>query len=237
VGAAYQETPSGVGEDRRERANRCFRTREQRHESQSEGEKGARREAGESRMKLLFGLVLLAAAYWLSTAPAVGQDHAPASSSAAASNTATAAKSKTHAVSAAQLEKDFFALIRGGDEKSFLIYVSEGGVNVGRDAQHLSHAEVEDQLAHRTGLYCKLFDSACIQSEIKLDQSNVRSCSYRELLTKSKDVHTAATETTRNGVRQAILVARMKNDTCSGLGLVDFIFNLQSDGWKLFSIP
>jgi hypothetical protein len=187
-------------------------------------------------MKVLLGLVLLAVACWLSTVAAAGQDHAPASS-ATANNTAAAAKSKNHAVSAAQLEKDFFALIRGGDERSFLVYVSEGGVNVGRDAQHLSHAEVEDQLAHRTGLYCKLFDSTCIQSEIKLDQSNVRSCSYRELLTKSKDVHTAATETTRNGVRQAILVARTKNDTCSGVGLVDFIFNLQSDGWKLFSIP
>ena len=128
-------------------------------------------------------------------------------------------------------------MLRAGDEKSFLTYVPEGGVNVGANAQHLSQAEVEDQLTHHTGLYCKLFDSACIQSEIKLDQSNVRACSYRELLTKSQDVHTAATETTRNGVRQAILVARMKNDNCAGVGLVDFIFNLQSDGWKLFSIP
>jgi hypothetical protein len=115
--------------------------------------------------------------------------------------------------------------------------VPEGGVNVGREAQHLSRSEVEDQIAHHTGLYCKLFDSSCIQSEIKLDQSNVRACSYRELLRSSKDVHTAATETTRNGVQQAILVARMKNDNCSGVGLVDFIFNLHSDGWKLFSIP
>ncbi len=149
----------------------------------------------------------------------------------------TPEKSKSHAISSSQLEKDFFAVVRSGDGTKFLTYVSEGGVNVGRDAQHLSRAEVEDQLTHHSGLYCKLFDSACIQSEIKLDQSNVRACSYRELLTQSKDVHTAATETTRNGVRQAILVARMKNDTCSGVGLVDFIFNLQSDGWRLFSIP
>jgi hypothetical protein len=140
-------------------------------------------------------------------------------------------------MSAAQLEKDFFALVRSGDEKKFLSYVPAGGVNVGREAQHLSHAEVEDQITHHAGLYCKLFDSSCIQSEIKLDQSDVRACSYRELLTQSKDAHTAATETTRNGVKQAILVARVKSDKCSGVGLVDFIFNLQSDGWKLFSIP
>lgn len=183
-------------------------------------------------MKLQRVLVLLALSFTLASA----QDHAPAPSSKTASN-AAAEKSNSHAVSPAQLEKDFFALVRSGDDKKFLTYVSEGGVNVGGNAQHLSHAEVEDQLAHHNGLYCKLFDSSCIQSEIKLDQSNVRACSYRELLTRSKDVHTAATETTRNGVRQAILVARMKNDSCSGVGLVDFIFNLQSDGWKLFSIP
>lgn len=183
-------------------------------------------------MKLLHVFALLAAACWLSSAPMVAQDLSSASAGKPAPE-----KSKSSAVSLAQLEKDFFALVRNGEAKSVLSYVPEGGVNIGQDAQHLSHAQVEDQLTHHTGLYCKLFDSACIQSEIQLDQSNVRACSYRELLTKSQDVHTAATETTRNGVRQAILVARMKSDRCAGVGLVDFIFNLQADGWKLFSIP
>lgn len=155
----------------------------------------------------------------------------------AAAGKTSSEKRKTQTVSTSQLEHVFFALVRRGDAKALLTYVPAGGVNVGGNAQHLSRAEVEDQLTQHTGLYCKLFDSACIQSEIKLDQSNVRGCSYRELLTTSKDVHTAATETTRNGVRQAILVARMKNDNCGGVGLVDFIFNLESDGWKLFSIP
>ena len=139
--------------------------------------------------------------------------------------------------SAHQLERDFFAIIRSGDAKQLLTYVPEGGVNVGSKAQHLSFAEVDDQLTHHTGLYCKLFDSSCIQSEIKLDASNVRTCSYRELLTSSGKVRTAATETTRNDVRQAILVAEVKNDKCAGVGLIDFIFNLHADGWKLFSIP
>ena len=180
--------------------------------------------------------LLLVVCCWCTAIAAVAQDHSPAAQSSTAGKT-SAEKSKSQKASARQLERDFFAALRAGDEKSFLTYVSEGGVNVGANAQHLSQTEVEDQLTHHTGLYCKLFDSACIQSEIKLDQSNVRACSYRELLTKSQDVHTAATDTTRNGVRQAILVARIKNDNCAGVGLVDFIFNLQSDGWKLFSIP
>jgi hypothetical protein len=155
----------------------------------------------------------------------------------AGKNSSGEKETKLSSASAAQLEQNFFALLRAGDASDLLTYVPAGGVNVGRDAQHLSHAEVEDQLAHHQGLYCKLFDSACLTSEIKLDQSNVRACSYRELLTKSQKVRTAATETTRNGVRQAILVARVQNDSCAGVGLVDFIFNLESDGWKLFSVP
>jgi hypothetical protein len=140
--------------------------------------------------------------------------------------------SDTHA-----LEQGFFSLIRSGKPGKLLSYVSKGGVDVGKDAQHLTRDEVEDQINNQRGLYCKLFDSACIQSEIQLDNSKVHACSYRELLTKSKKVRTAASETTRNGVRQAILVAEVKNDNCTGVGLIDFIFNRQSDGWKLFSIP
>ena len=62
-------------------------------------------------------------------------------------------------------------------------------------------------------------------------------CSYRELLTQSGKVRTASTETTRNGVRQAILIAEVHNQKCAGPGLIDFIFNFHQGGWKLFSIP
>lgn len=135
------------------------------------------------------------------------------------------------------LEHDFFAAIRSGDTAKFMSYVSSEGVSVGPKAEHVSWEEVNDQMNQHRGLYCTLFDSSCMQSEIRLDQSDVRDCSYRELLTQTKKVRTAATETTRNGVRQAILVAEMKNEHCAGVGLIDFIFNLQADGWKLFSIP
>ena len=75
-----------------------------------------------------------------------------------------------------------------------------------------------------------------MQAPINLDNS-ARTCSYRELLTDSKNVHTAASQITRNGVRQAVLVARIKNDQCPNQTLIDFVFNLDADGWKLFSIP
>jgi hypothetical protein len=41
----------------------------------------------------------------------------------------------------------------------------------------------------------------------------------------------------RNGVRQAILVAEVKNNRCGGTNLVDFIFNYVQGEWKLFSAP
>ena len=167
-----------------------------------------------------------------------GVAHAQAQTSAAPKSKTEAAESQESGTEPAKkLEKEFFALLREGDVKQFLSYVSDGGVNVGKHAQHLSKDEVQGQMERHEGLYCTLFDSACIQSKIRLDQSNVRACSYREMLTKSKKVRLASTETTRNGVRQAFLVAEIKNDHCAGVGLIDFIFNLEADGWKLFSIP
>jgi hypothetical protein len=83
----------------------------------------------------------------------------------------------------ALLEREFFAAIREGDTKKFLSYVPEKGMNVGSRAEHVDRAEIEQQFAQHRGLYCKLFDSSCIQSPIKLD-AGVRTCSYRELLTR-----------------------------------------------------
>jgi len=140
------------------------------------------------------------------------------------------ADSAQGAQSAAELEQKFFDIIRGGDALKFLSYVPEDGVNLGREAQHTTQAEIEDQLTHRNGLYCKLFDSSCITG-------SPAACSDRELLTQSEKVRTASTETTRNGVRQAILVAQVQNQKCGGAVLIDFIFNHQQGGWKLFSIP
>ena len=136
----------------------------------------------------------------------------------------------------AALEREFFAAIREGDTKKFLSYVPEQGINVGSRAEHVSRTEIEQQFAQHRDLYCKLFDSSCIQAPIKLD-SSTRPCSYRELLTASEKVRTAATDAVRGGVRQAILVAEVKNDKCSGLGLIDFIFNEDRGVWKLFSAP
>ena len=139
-------------------------------------------------------------------------------------------------VSPAVLEREFFRVIRSGDTLKFLSYIPEDGVHLGRYADHSTRSEIEDQLTHRTGLYCKLFDSTCIQAESKTDPDR-KPCSYRELLTQSDKVRTASTETTRNNVRQAILIAEVHNPKCAGPGLIDFIFNYQQEGWKLFSIP
>ncbi|MFI5115588.1 MAG: hypothetical protein ACHP8B_02705 [Terriglobales bacterium] len=160
-------------------------------------------------------------------------------SAAAQSTSPPGASKKLHASVSPQtaaLQRDFFAAIRQGNARKFLSYVPEEGLHVGPQAQPVSHAEVEEQLSHRRDLYCKLFDSSCIDTAIKLDASS-RACSDRELLTHSEKVRTAASETVRNGVRQAILVAEVKNNRCGGANLVDFIFNYVQGEWKLFSVP
>lgn len=134
------------------------------------------------------------------------------------------------------LEQNFFAAIRTGDAAKVLSYIPELGVNVGSDARHISRKDVEEQFQSHRGLYCRLFDSSCIDATINLGNS-ARLCSDRELLTRSEKVRTASSEVTRNRVQQAVLVAETKNDRCSNSNLIDFIFNLEADGWKMFSIP
>jgi len=136
----------------------------------------------------------------------------------------------------AALEQDFFSAIREADAKRVLSYVPKRGVDLGPQTQHATRAEVEQQFRAHRGLYCRLFDSSCIDAPIHLDNS-ARACSYRELLTHSQKVRTAASAMIRNGVEQAVLVARIQNDRCPNGKLIDFIFNLETDGWKLFSIP
>jgi hypothetical protein len=177
------------------------------------------------RCSTIFGAVFAIALQTISA----GAQSTPTSSTPAAPHTSISPQT-------VDLERDFFAAIREGNTTKFLSYVPDEGLHVGPQATLVSHAEVEDQLSHRRGLYCKLFDSACIETPIKLDNS-ARACSDRELLTHSEKVRTAATETVRNSVRQAILVAEVKNDPCGGASLVDFIFNYVQGQWKLFSVP
>jgi len=146
----------------------------------------------------------------------------------------TAAASRK--ASAQALRQEFFDALKQGDAKRVLQYVPPQGINTGARPEHVTHAEVEQQFLHHRGLYCRLFDSSCIETSIRLDAS-AASCSYRELLNHSESVRTAASETVRSGVTQAILVAEVKNSRCGGTRLIDFIFNREGDGWRLFSVP
>lgn len=148
----------------------------------------------------------------------------------------TAAPAEKPSESSKTLEQEFFAALRSGDTGKVLSYVPERGVSVGSETQHVSRKEIEEQFKSRRGLFCKFFDSSCIDAEINLGNSR-RTCSDRELLTHSEKARTASSEMIRGGVQQAVLVAEVKNDQCSNAGLIDFIFNLDADGWKLFSIP
>src|SRR5215472_10622840 len=91
------------------------------------------------------------------------------------------------------LKRDFFALIRNGDTERFLSYISKEGVGVGSQPQHETRKEVEQQMEQRRGLYCKLFESSCINASVKLD-AGVGACSYRQAL-RTRNVHLTAAET------------------------------------------
>ena len=158
-----------------------------------------------------------------------------AGSPAAAQSTSAAEKTSGHEA-VATLERNFFAALREGDSNKLLSYIPERGVGVGASGQLETREQIEQQFQMHQGLYCKLFDSSCINAPINLGDS-ARACSYRQLLTQSEKVRTASSEVTRSGVEQAVLVARVENKQCPDEKLIDFIFNLHADGWKLFSVP
>jgi hypothetical protein len=174
-------------------------------------------------MKLVLARgALLGAVLAIAIAPASAQAGSPQSSS------------KSQPVK--ELEQQFFAALRAGDADKVLSFIPNSGVNVGSRPEHVDRADVEQQFKAKRGLYCKLFDSSCIDAKIDLGNS-AQACSDRELLNHSQTVRTRSSEIERSGVQQAVLVAEVKNDQCANAGLIDFIFNLDADGWKLFSIP
>ncbi len=155
---------------------------------------------------------------------------------AAFAQTSFSSETSKNSESVKTLERDFFDAVREGNANKVLSYIPESGINLGPQAQHVTRKEIEQQFQSHRGLYCKLFDTSCIEAPINLENS-ARACSDRELLTHSEKVRTAASEVTRNSVQQAVLVAQVKNDQCPNDKLIDFIFNLNADGWKLFSAP
>jgi hypothetical protein len=185
-----------------------------------------------ARLSILAAVLMLAPC-------AAAQANSPATNRTEGQKSSQQQAAKPHASSSsgaqtAALKRDFFAAIRNSDTQKVLSYVPDSGINYGKQPQHLTRLDVEEQLLHRHGVYCTLFDSTCIEGKIQLD-AETRTCSDRELLTHP--VRTAATEAVRNNVRQAILVAEVKNPKCPTQNLIDFIFNFENGQWKLFSVP
>ncbi len=186
-------------------------------------------------LRLLSGALLLAMLI-SADCPTSAQQSAEKSPASNQFQSKSAGSTSKKEDSTAALKHDFIAAMRAGDTEKFLSYISAGGANVGEEAQHETRAEIEQQMQARRGLYCRLFDSSCLDAPIKLDDS-ARVCSYREALTHSPAARVAASEMVRNGVHQAVLVAQVHDEQCPGIKLIDFIFNEERDGWKLFSIP
>jgi hypothetical protein len=132
-----------------------------------------------------------------------------------------------------KLEQSFVLAIKAKDTEAFLRLVSDGGMYLGVDAEKSSKKAIANQIGARKGVYCLLFESACLRAETRRD-----TCSYSQLLSDGDEEHTSTTLGNFDNRAQAELTVMVRNDKCnSGPESLSFIFNHEPSGWKLVAIP
>jgi hypothetical protein len=132
-----------------------------------------------------------------------------------------------------ELEQSLVLSIKAKDAESFLGLVSDGGMYLGVDAEKSSKKAIADQIGARKGVYCLLFESACLSAETRRE-----TCSYSQLLSDSDEVHTSTTLGNFDNHAQVEITLMVRNYKCnSGPESLNFIFNHEPSGWRLVAIP
>ena len=132
-----------------------------------------------------------------------------------------------------KLEQSFVLAIKAKDTEWFLRLVSDGGMYLGADARKSSKKAIANQIGARQGVYCLLFELACLRAETSRDTG-----SHSQLLSDGDEVHTSPTLGNFDNRAQAELTEMVRNYKCnSGPEPLSFIFNHEPSGWKLVAIP
>jgi hypothetical protein len=137
--------------------------------------------------------------------------------------------------------RNLVAALKNGTPASVLPFLSSRGVVLDMDGERASLAEVRRQFARRSGLYCRWFDTPCLQHEIEdqsggvFTQHTSEPRSYRDIIRLAeKTEFTVAIDPDRPSQGSASVClhgAKLSND---GAGyLLEFGFEHTASGWKL----
>jgi hypothetical protein len=126
--------------------------------------------------------------------------------------------------------------IKSENPKNLMALLAANGVYLGVDGPLVPLTSIRKQMATRSGVYCVIFDSACLRKEV--NESRKRSgatatdeeiLSFHDHILKESDVAiktTLAADTSSCGAT-----------TSDGSALFDLEWERTSKGWKIVAIP
>jgi hypothetical protein len=149
-----------------------------------------------------------------------------------------------HSAAERQLEtttRSLIAALKNGMPASVLPFLSLRGVVLDMDGERASLAEVRRQFAHKTGLYCRWFDTACLTHEIEdqsggvFTQHTSEPRSYLDIIRLAdKAEFTVAIDPDRPSQGSASVCLHGAKLSADGAGyLLEFGFERTAAGWKL----
>jgi hypothetical protein len=148
-----------------------------------------------------------------------------------------ASKEKTAAVpkDLEELQEHFLRAIKEKNAHLFLGFVSDDGIYLGVDSEKLPKKDVAREIRMRKGVYCLLFDSACLRAET---HDETCSYSYSEMLSDLDKLKISTSLGHYQNTPQAEITVSVRDYRCpSNPEMLNFIFNRERSGWRLVAIP
>ena len=127
-----------------------------------------------------------------------------------------------------ELQQRFLLAIKEKKADRFLGFVSEGGIYLGVDGEKLPKSNLARQIKMKKGVYCLLFDSACLRTE-----THDETCSYSEMLSDGDRLKISTSLRNYEHTPQAEITVSVRGYPCaSNPEMLNFIFNREASGWR-----
>lgn len=160
---------------------------------------------------------------------------------ASAAQTTTRAQRRQLTAELSRAAQELLAVIEKGEPAEFSKHVSRIGASFGVGTAALKPDAIEKQVASRTGIYCVLFDTACLMAEKEKKAAlGAGPVSYRELLARAKSRRIEASVNEESGDLTGMVAVRftgLPSDWRWSKEPLEFYFVRDRGAWMLSSVP